>query len=652
MYFSYFQDPARTETALTLDLPVVVCDGDWLPVTDLVSGAERGELQVTLAAGTETQLERMSPRNAEEGARPSSVSRLAERREENENDETESEHLYDTVGDEEEEEEEGHKEMPCRESHITATTEEETTASTVRPVLLERQKPQFQATVKVEEARKLPRVFDPARKEKVPPSTFVSFTSVVPSRFGPVKRTTVLSPLAKTTANPKWNFEAASVGVGTELLADPRRHFILKLWHHVGESGDDRPNLETDHVIGFAAVDLSPLLRAGFPAICGWYNIMDFVGRCRGQLKVSITPEEKDLRSAVDVTSLRETLLRRDSEVNNPAATAAGGKGGSDNVNSSSVFRVEAKYNHFPSHVVQHTEQILTAAATPTAPQPVRNDVDGGGGSAMSICESVRGRQSPQWRQPDHASQPEESSTKSFLRNKLTELDDATRRLKVRLSEDAQTGNGDCRRGQVTTRSFLTDAAAAETVVVPLHAMSLEELQGNIESQLLALKRSAGLNPASTPHHQHLIARPAPPPPASISVSSGGPRRTVPEPSTPPPSRSPSPTTVSEEIMEVLASARDDDDRDGSAVGGASAAGAGASVLHSGLVIPGIGSDTLQDLGQIDWDRVLLHDSRGAKDDDDPTSRLGPEGGNPAEEQGQPKSRGRRGITSGRSTDV
>lgn len=44
-----------------------------------------------------------------------------------------------------------------------------------------------------------------------------------------------------------------------------------------------------ERVIGFASVDLSPLL-CGFPSVCGWYNITDFNGQCHGQLKVSITP--------------------------------------------------------------------------------------------------------------------------------------------------------------------------------------------------------------------------------------------------------------------------------------------------------------------------------------------------------------------------
>ena len=42
-------------------------------------------------------------------------------------------------------------------------------------------------------------------------------------------------------------------------------------------------------MLGYAAVDLSPLL-ASFPSVTGWYNIFNWVGRCRGQLKVSVVP--------------------------------------------------------------------------------------------------------------------------------------------------------------------------------------------------------------------------------------------------------------------------------------------------------------------------------------------------------------------------
>lgn len=53
-------------------------------------------------------------------------------------------------------------------------------------------------------------------------------------------------------------------------------------WNHVTTfSGEEK------HIfIGRALVDLSPLLY-GLQQICGWYNIVDFGGRIRGQIKVN-----------------------------------------------------------------------------------------------------------------------------------------------------------------------------------------------------------------------------------------------------------------------------------------------------------------------------------------------------------------------------
>lgn len=45
-------------------------------------------------------------------------------------------------------------------------------------------------------------------------------------------------------------------------------------------------NLGKDIVIGFSAVDLS-VLMAGFPTVSGWFHIMDFTGKCNGQIKVN-----------------------------------------------------------------------------------------------------------------------------------------------------------------------------------------------------------------------------------------------------------------------------------------------------------------------------------------------------------------------------
>ncbi|TMS07832.1 C2 domain-containing protein 3 [Larimichthys crocea] len=74
---------------------------------------------------------------------------------------------------------------------------------------------------------------------------------------------------------------------------------------------------EMERVIGFASVDLSPLL-SGFQSVCGWYNITDFSGQCHGQLKVSITP----LKGVQDLREQRKTV-NEEAAKSSPPHTAA-----------------------------------------------------------------------------------------------------------------------------------------------------------------------------------------------------------------------------------------------------------------------------------------------------------------------------------------
>ena len=65
------------------------------------------------------------------------------------------------------------------------------------------------------------------------------------------------------------------------------QNFIFKVWHQAGSERD----MNSDRMLGFASVDLAPLL-SGFRSLNGWYNILDFSGHCQGQIKVSIIPRE------------------------------------------------------------------------------------------------------------------------------------------------------------------------------------------------------------------------------------------------------------------------------------------------------------------------------------------------------------------------
>uniref|UniRef100_A0A8C2W005 C2 domain-containing protein 3 n=1 Tax=Chinchilla lanigera TaxID=34839 RepID=A0A8C2W005_CHILA len=136
----------------------------------------------------------------------------------------------------------------------------------------------FAVSILVERAMHLSLKGSPLTKRKVPvPSCCVSFaTAVEPSP--------VYTQVVENTESPIWNFQQQS-RLSKELLLDPQQTLVFKIWHKGGE----------ERVIGFASVDLSPLL-SGFQFICGWYNITDFSGECQGQIKVAISPLESLIR--------------------------------------------------------------------------------------------------------------------------------------------------------------------------------------------------------------------------------------------------------------------------------------------------------------------------------------------------------------------
>ncbi|NXP07875.1 C2CD3 protein, partial [Thinocorus orbignyianus] len=108
-------------------------------------------------------------------------------------------------------------------------------------------------------------------REVTAPSSCVSFA--VAGTDAPITTSVV-----ENTDSPVWDFQQQA-RLSKELLLDPQQTLVFKVWHKA----------ETERVIGFASVDLSPLL-SGFQLVCGWYNITDFSGQCRGQIKVAVSP--------------------------------------------------------------------------------------------------------------------------------------------------------------------------------------------------------------------------------------------------------------------------------------------------------------------------------------------------------------------------
>ncbi|XP_034024238.1 C2 domain-containing protein 3 isoform X2 [Thalassophryne amazonica] len=119
-----------------------------------------------------------------------------------------------------------------------------------------------------------------------------------------------------------------------QLLVDPQQSLVFKVWHKG----------EMERVIGFASVDLSPLL-CGFQSVCGWYNITGFSGQCHGQLKVSITPRENMCNIQGQTRrSVTEEVVKTSSDL------------------CPLTYHTTATYSSFPSHISQYLEQKISSS--------------------------------------------------------------------------------------------------------------------------------------------------------------------------------------------------------------------------------------------------------------------------------------------------
>uniref|UniRef100_A0A8C2N016 C2 domain-containing protein 3 n=1 Tax=Cricetulus griseus TaxID=10029 RepID=A0A8C2N016_CRIGR len=166
----------------------------------------------------------------------------------------------------------------------------------------------FAVSILVERAMHLSLKGSPLTERKVSiPSCCVSFaTATEPSP--------IYTHVIENTDSPIWNFQQQS-RLSKELLLDPHQALVFKVWH----KGDE------ERVVGFASVDLSPLL-SGFQFICGWYNITDFSGECQGQIKVAVSPLEsllhlKEERQARRGTAAPDSLIPLFSHFSIPASS-------------------------------------------------------------------------------------------------------------------------------------------------------------------------------------------------------------------------------------------------------------------------------------------------------------------------------------------
>lgn len=142
----------------------------------------------------------------------------------------------------------------------------------------------------------------------------------------------VSTAVVSNSDSPEWDYQH-ECRLSKELLLDPQQSLVFKVWHKG----------EMERAIGFASVDLTPLL-CGLPSVCGWYNITDFSGHCHGQLKVSITP----------LKGIQDLRVQRKRE-----ETATNSSGLFQGLPIS--YHTTATYSSFPSHISRYPEQKISS---------------------------------------------------------------------------------------------------------------------------------------------------------------------------------------------------------------------------------------------------------------------------------------------------
>ncbi|XP_042706607.2 C2 domain-containing protein 3 isoform X1 [Chrysemys picta bellii] len=187
----------------------------------------------------------------------------------------------------------------------------------------------FAVTLLVERAMHLSLKGSPLTERGVTaPSSYVTFA--VADADAPIA-----TAIIENTDSPVWDFQQQT-RLSKELLLDPQQTLVFKVWHKA----------DVERVIGFASVDLSPLL-SGFQLVCGWYNITDFSGQCRGQIKVAISP----LESIIHLKEIRQARIRTKAP------------GSSIPAHSPFSFQARALCTAFPSYVTRHSGQLFNTSS-------------------------------------------------------------------------------------------------------------------------------------------------------------------------------------------------------------------------------------------------------------------------------------------------
>uniref|UniRef100_A0A674HYR4 C2 domain containing 3 centriole elongation regulator n=1 Tax=Terrapene triunguis TaxID=2587831 RepID=A0A674HYR4_9SAUR len=256
----------------------------------------------------------------------------------------------------------------------------------------------FAVTILVERAMHLSLKGSPLTERGVTaPSSYVTFA--VADADAPIA-----TAIIENTDSPVWDFQQQT-RLSKELLLDPQQTLVFKVWHKA----------DVERVIGFASVDLSPLL-SGFQLVCGWYNITDFSGQCRGQIKVAISP----LESIIHLKEIRQARIRTKAP------------GFSIPAHSPFSFQARALCTAFPSYVTRRSGQLFNTSSkdtwTPRHEEHMQN--------VRRFHESLQQVEGNAQRagRLDSLSHSSRTSLLTALRRNLTELDEIQRYFSQKLT--------------------------------------------------------------------------------------------------------------------------------------------------------------------------------------------------------------------------
>ncbi|OWF51153.1 C2 domain-containing protein 3-like [Mizuhopecten yessoensis] len=342
--------------------------------------------------------------------------------------------------------------------------------------------PHFPVIVSVERAMHLPLISDKNRSEEYFPNTYVSYQT---SESASPAYTQVFY----NSDNPVWD-DQQETRLSTELLYQENKNLVFKVWHKPQSASKD-PDKSSDRVLGFVSVDLTPL-TSGLLQICGWYNVMDFHGQCRGQIKVNIVPQDDVTRHVQGISGQPVAM----SFYNQPSSLPFTINSSVQNtMPSEQPMSLPTDLRPFSSNlpnfdqVREHQEQ-LQHQLSENIRQFLRNHEMS---SQDSPEESPRPEVSPHWQPPtlndirvDDSAACSRSIMFSSLRKQMQDLDDITSKLKKKLASPPSVNNFSIHQG----RSEFPDTdnmrnAPIQSIISPLSTLQLTSTLRANDSELL-----------------------------------------------------------------------------------------------------------------------------------------------------------------------